>query len=377
MAYLPIVWAGALLPESEPASLQSASLQLRQQAAGPPKQHKPSSVTVAQLNRWYEKGHPSNRVASAGVLVHAHDNTERMGAGNLAQPSGGQFSQFWATSLVNTQMPALYQYNCGIVLDPQYVKLLCSFYMDFTSWTEGCNRTNLAQLTPGASEDEGRKVANWARNSPYPPEMFEDMLNTSLSMQNQQTASFRYNEVLVNSTAYRESLPGSVAGVFYVHRADDPGDPECAMAAHSALVELYGLKPEDVMLLRHTPRATPAFILHSEAARKEEKEAKKAKKAEKAAAEEQEQAQGAQGEQGEAATGEIKCKVLTPGLTDEWCVAACSAAANCPKDVCECDATSREVLRQRLGQRRSQREWRDYWWSALTPGHDQARGANV
>ena len=349
MAYLPLVWAGALLPENEPASLRSPSLQLHQQAADPPKQHKPSSVTVAQLNRWYEKGHPSNRVASAGVLVHAHDNTERLGTGNLAQPSGGQFSQFWATSLVNMQMPALYQYNCGIVLDPQYVKLLCSFYMDFTSWTEGCNRTNLAQLTPGASEDGGRKVANWARNSPYPPE----------SMQNQQTASFRYNEVLVNSTAYRESLPGSVAGVFYVHRADDPGDPECAMAAHSALVELYGLKPEDVLLLRHTPRASPAFILHSEAARKEEKEAKKAKEA---AGEAQEQVQG---KQGEAATGEIKCKVLTPGLTDEWCVAACSAAANCPKDVCECDATSRKFLRQR----RSQREWRDYWWSALTPGH--------
>ena len=355
MASLPFIWAGALLPENQPASLRSPPLQLRLRAADPPKQHKPSSVTVAQLNRWYENGHPSNRVESAGVLVHAHDNTERQGVGNLAHPSGGQFNQFWATSLVNTQMPALYQYNCGIVLDPKYVKLLCSFYMDFTSWSSGCNRTNLAQLRPDLQ----------ARDTTYPPEMFKDMLNTSLGMQK---GGFKYNEVLVNSTAYRESLPGSVAGVFYVHRADDPGDPECAMAAHSALVELYSLKPEDVLLLRHTPRANPAFILHSEAASKEEKEAKEAKKLAKEAV-----GEGEEQEQGEAATGNIKCKVLTPGLTDSWCVAACSAVATCPRDVCECDATSRKFLRQR----RSQHEWRDFWWSALTPGHNHPRGDKI
>ena len=349
MAYLPLLWAGTLLPENQQASLQPPSVQFRHQAADPPKQHKPrtsstSRVTVAQLNRWYEKGHPSNQVESAGLLVHAHDNTERVGVGKLAFPSGAQFNQFWATSLVNSEMPALYQYNCGIVLDPKYVQLLCSVYMDFTSWNDGCNRTNLAQLLPGNT---------WARDTPFPPAMFENMLNASLGLQN---GGYRYNEVLVNSTAYRENLPGSVAGVFYVHRADDPGDPECAFAAHSALVELYGLKPEDVLLLRHTPRATPAFVMHAEAAKKDEKQAREtAKEGEK---------------QEEAAAGDISCKVLAPGLTDAWCVAACVAAASCPREICECNATLPKFLRQR----RPQREWRDFWWSALTAGHNHTRG---
>lgn len=388
--------------------LDSASLL---QTADPTKHRKASGLTVSQLNRWYEQGHPSNRIEAAGLLLHAHDLTERGAGAGLPFPAGRQFQEFWATSLVNVHMPALYKYDCGIVLNPKHVQLLCSFYVDFTSWDHGCKRSNLgAMLGPGG------------RDTPYPAAMFEDMLNASLALQKPDQDSYTYNEVLVNSTAYREHLPGSVAAVYYVHRADDPGDPECAMAAHSALVEIYGLKPEDLLLLRHMPRATPAFIEHSEAARRDDTDAEQAQQA----SSEAEEVSSAAQEVSSAEPGATACKALVPGLADDWCVAACTTTRDCPGGTCECDeptdaasedfppskqdsdgctacgngnnccgqggtwfgncpaehswedgnAACKKLLaepsRKHVLQRRSRsrREWRDLWWAALTPGHN-------
>ena len=130
-----------------------------------------SRVTLKQINSWYEGGRPSNRIQSAGVLIHTRDNTEQQGGPwKLPFPGERQFQNFWATSIVNKDLPGLYSYTCGLVLDPAFANVLCSYHTDFTSWNGGCNRTGLSSL----SWDMPNK-----QDTPYPPDQLEDMMNMS------------------------------------------------------------------------------------------------------------------------------------------------------------------------------------------------------
>ena len=99
--------------------------------------------SLAQINRLYDTGHPTNNISEAGLLIHQHDNTERKGE-NVYTP-GWKFRYHWATSLINRQMPGLYNHECGVILAPNEARVLCSYYADFVSWTEGCSRRGLGQ----------------------------------------------------------------------------------------------------------------------------------------------------------------------------------------------------------------------------------------
>ena len=131
--------------------------------------------SLADINRLYDTGHPTNNISEAGLLIHQHDNTERKGE-NVYTP-GWKFRYHWATSLINRQMPGLYNHECGVILAPNEVRrtlnpnpnpkpnakpkpktnpkpnpnpnhqarVLCSYYADFVSWTEGCSRRGLGQ----------------------------------------------------------------------------------------------------------------------------------------------------------------------------------------------------------------------------------------
>ena len=133
--------------------------------------------SLADINRLYDTGHPTNNISEAGLLIHQHDNTERKGE-NVYTP-GWKFRYHWATSLINRQMPGLYNHECGVILAPNearrtlnpnpntntnpnntpkpkpnpkpnpnpnhQARVLCSYYADFVSWTEGCSRRGLGQ----------------------------------------------------------------------------------------------------------------------------------------------------------------------------------------------------------------------------------------
>jgi len=99
--------------------------------------------SLADINRLYDTGHPTNNISEAGLLIHQHDNTERKGE-NVYTP-GWKFRYHWATSLINRQMPGLYNHECGVILAPNEARVLCSYYADFVSWTEGCSRRGLGQ----------------------------------------------------------------------------------------------------------------------------------------------------------------------------------------------------------------------------------------
>jgi hypothetical protein len=244
--------------------------------------------TVEGINHLYRFGRPSNNVTEAGLLIHQHDNTERRSE-SIYKP-GLKFRYHWATSLINQKMPGLYNKECGVILDPNAVRVLCSYYADFVSWTEGCNRRGLGlggiQLTRRRWIDPTPRLdqeVSKPRDTPYPPEQLEDMMNMSLELQEEQVRRYgkavqlrafgdgepeyerfwlgQYNEVLVDSEHYLSGLPNSLAAVFYVEGGGGEG---CALKAHNFLWQQYGMKPEELLLLVHRPGADPPFVRYPE-----------------------------------------------------------------------------------------------------------------
>lgn len=367
-ALLPDIRQGHLHPTA-PLALARLREQLDLSQHGGLARPHASRVTLKQINSWYEGGRPSNRIQSAGVLIHTRDNTEQQGGPwKLPFPGERQFQNFWATSIVNKDLPGLYSYTCGLVLDPAFANVLCSYHTDFTSWNGGCNRTGLSSL----SWDMPNK-----QDTPYPPDQLEDMMNASLRLQRPASGNFQYNEVIVDSQAYRQALPGSVAAVFYVqggegdHAGD--GDPECAQGAHAALVQLYGLNPDDVMLLRHQPRGSPAFVPHVQAGGATDA------RAEYAHEHVMHQHAGPSSDARELeAPRQLVCISIDafPGIDDAWCAGKC-LDGNCPSGSCKCGVSGQfgagrgVVARTRPKLQGTQlmrrRRWKDLWWAALEP----------
>ena len=97
-------------------------------------------------------------------------------------------------------------------------------------------------------------------------------------------------------------MPSSVAAVFF---SDLEGaDPSCAVSTHQELVRAYGLKPHDVLLLKHTPGGSPGFVEHDP--------------------------------EDVADIPGGACRSVQANVEDAWCVSNC-AVGNCPEAMCECD----------------------------------------
>lgn len=307
-----------------------------------------SGLTLGAINQMYEDGQPSNDPAEAGLVVHSHDNTEpdMLRGSSSTSPvyrPGDEFQEYWATSIVNRRAPGLYNDDCGIILNPAAVSVLCSYYTDIVSWSEGCDKHGLYNMVGGLGVD--------ARDTPYEPEELKDMLEVSVGIQtdsyNRHNATSEekrlraagvppgdgepggggaYNEVLIDSQVYLEQLPTAVVGVFYVE-GGNPDGKECAQRTHDAIVDEFGVKEDDVLLLTHVPGATPAFVKFKPSAED---------KARIEAALDDEGSEQAQGQQG-AGGGLHDCKATSPTVTDEWCENSCSLGATaCQPTLCEC-----------------------------------------
>ena len=118
------------------------------------------ALTLKEINRMYEYGVPSNNLRQAGLLIHMKDDTEEFGPGGLVHPGDRQFQQFWATSVVNKNMPGMYKDSCGLIIAPPAANVMCSYYQDYTSWNNGCKPDYL-----------------------FKPDKLEEMMNRSLALQ--------------------------------------------------------------------------------------------------------------------------------------------------------------------------------------------------
>ena len=314
-----------MLLASSTLALPSAQLGAPSDATGlearSPELHaKGSGLSIDDINRFYDDGHPSNDMEKVGLWVHQHDNTEAFGRHLLYMPGDNQFQEFFAGSIINRDLPALYNDECGIIVAPAKAKVLCSFYVDFTSWNTGCETGGLLNIFgPDKS---------WSRNNPFPGDELKDMMEVSKMLQGNgrkdrselhvapgggmpNMTNNKYNEVLIDSQYYQKALPGSVAAVFYVENGD-PAGPECAEATHTALVQRYGLKDDDVLLLAHSQGATPAF-------------SKLSKK----------KADDTSGESAGPKIPSVGCVAVDTAASDDFCQTNCPLG-NCPEALCVC-----------------------------------------
>ena len=126
-----MIWAAAVLASQRQPALVPEALSKAKPDKGPP-------LSLDQINKVYDNGHPSNKLSagpeSAGLVVHMYDLTERVGTGQMYQPGDAQFQEFWATSVVNRDMPGLYEpptgggecNGVGILINPKAAKVLCA-----------------------------------------------------------------------------------------------------------------------------------------------------------------------------------------------------------------------------------------------------------
>ena len=239
------------------------------------------TVSLKNLNKWYEDGKASNNVTQAGLLVHQHDNTEKgWGADAMLYKPGGK--PFFATTMMNKNLKGLYNDECGIIVTPGAASLMCSYYADFMSWDAGCERKGLN----AANGWHTAQQPSAPRGTPYPPKEFKDMMEMSRELQegkgrppaagemgyNAKAAkAFQnlkrkalgepggaefwlggYNEVLISRTFYESGLPWSVAATFFVDGGAD-GGPECAKQTRDSLVKWYGKNASHVLMVKLTP----------------------------------------------------------------------------------------------------------------------------
>ena len=239
------------------------------------------TVSLKNLNKWYEEGKASNNVSKAGLLVHQHDNTEKgWGADAMLYKPGGK--PFFATTMMNKHLKGLYNDECGIIVTPGASSLMCSYYADFMSWDAGCERKGLN----AANGWHTAQQPSAPRGTPYPPKEFKDMMEMSRELQegkgrppaagemgyNAKAAkAFQnlkrkalgepggaefwlggYNEVLISRTFYESGLPWSVAATFFVDGGAD-GGPECAKQTRDSLVKWYGKNASHVLMVKLTP----------------------------------------------------------------------------------------------------------------------------
>ena len=248
------------------------------------------TVSLKNLNKWYEEGKASNNVSKAGLLVHQHDNTEKgWGADAMLYKPGGK--PFFATTMMNKNLKGLYNAECGIIVTPGASSLMCSYYADFMSWDAGCERKGLN----AANGWHTAQQPSAPRGTPYPPEQFKDMMEMSRELQegkgrppaagelgyNAAAANkFQnlarkglgepggaefwlggYNEVLISRVFYESGLPWSVAATFFVDGGAD-GGAECAENTRASLNKWYGENASHVLVVKLTPGASPAFEEH-------------------------------------------------------------------------------------------------------------------
>jgi hypothetical protein len=252
---------------------------------------------LADLNRLYRNGGPSNDVAKAGLFVHQHDSAEEWDK-PLFDVSSQKPLSHWAGSFISRATTGLYSADCGIILAPQVVKVLCSYYADFTSWNAGCETRDIKKLGlgvggPTSTKHEMKHKPTRPRNEPYDgPDNLEQMLQMSVELQKKSSGAMprsewgtrlqrstdrstwqgaskelvadkeghfwdgSYNEVLINRSFFTDHVPGGIAGIFFLSGQPWEADAgrTCAEKTLGALRARYGDDAvAHVELYAHTP----------------------------------------------------------------------------------------------------------------------------
>ena len=160
----------------------------------------------------------------------------------------------------------------GVVLSPQYNRLLCSYSFDSGTIMRTCGAKQGAACIPGCTKN-GRNVwcEEGAGNHKWPcawrPQDLKPMLELRERLRiNQRKPEGKtwddhkfYNELIFSADRYVGALPRSIEAVFYL-KGGDCGDvfdgPKCleyAVEAHASMRAHFGLTDEELPLLELDP----------------------------------------------------------------------------------------------------------------------------
>ena len=200
----------------------------------------PPRDSIEGLDSMFANGRPSNGIGKAGLLFHAFDGTEDYR--ELWKPCTigwcVKYSIGWSTSLISARQRNSFG-GSGILLTPYPNKVLCSWPEDMAQETKGA--TNTGGTSCDSKLDDGAL--------PYPPEQLREMLQISMG-DGADGGSPLYNEVVIDSQAYVQSLPNSIAAVAYY---DDSTEEEQIKATETYLAMLQACTGRRLVVLVRLP----------------------------------------------------------------------------------------------------------------------------
>ena len=234
---------------------------------------------MAELNRCFNEGRPSQDLARSGVLVRQFDGLSDLDNSHPWMPCpriGAWCSQFhaqWPTSIINRRARATYfDDEGGMVLDASTAQayLRCIYPGDGNSMARTCGggdgdgRSCIPGCAPDGEQCHQEGWDGWGCS--YPPPLLEEALRhherDHTSGENGQF--LLNNELILDPSWLSDHLPGAVLAFFHVHEKDD-GPHGRACDARARYLRTYRLEGDQVPLL-HLDLSSPsqAFQLRSE-----------------------------------------------------------------------------------------------------------------
>ena len=201
----------------------------------------------------------SDNPVDFGVIIHSTDQTEDperpwavCSASSLAC---GFFSDRISASVVYKGKTSAYSGGGGVVVRPQYARLLCGYGGDGGTRGKTCTPPGVSpSCTPGCvtGSDQGwgtwcdpASTANprdgWCDGHPWRPSDMGELLSRDRFSPN-------YNEVILDGAYWNAMLPNTIEAMIA-----SPDDPR-AVEQHAKFLSTYGLTAEQVPLLVYSPR---------------------------------------------------------------------------------------------------------------------------
>jgi hypothetical protein len=183
-----------------------------------------------RLSELFKNGEPSNNPVEYGLLIHGFDGTENWASSATWKgwfPCSTGFCQnskkWWSGSIINAKLRNTFS-DSAIILSPHENVVMCSFGSDAGTLTAGCSR-----------KGGGYHAANETK----------EMLQAHMRF-----GGSGYNEVMIDTKAYVENLPKSVAAIVYgLKGVDLPRDKLRAHQVYVSMLDRYNLTEASFPLL--------------------------------------------------------------------------------------------------------------------------------
>jgi hypothetical protein len=214
---------------------------------------------LAELNRRFVAGAPSNSLAAAGVPLHVLDGFEKSATPwvfDVSRPSADRAS----ASIVNARHPDVYEnlfrpvgYRRmpGFVLadHPTEDRLLCSYWRDGGTWNRNCDHLD-EECRPGCirwcQEQEEWMCAF------QPARLQEIMEAEDREKQPGHHRRWGYNELILDNwrKPWDLNMPEMIRAVF-IQTGSEESEVQHALAVHNKLLMSFGLSEADCPLIEY------------------------------------------------------------------------------------------------------------------------------